>query len=242
MKRLIIAGFFTFLIVLVATFPARVAYNWLAPPEIQLSGISGSIWNGTAREGKAAGAYIQNLTWQFRPGALLGGKLAFMASGSPAAGTMTTDVALGLNGNLMLSDFVGSVPLDLVHQSFQQSGIRGDVVLRLDTLVIKDGLPSEALGTITVTDFFVPLLSTSEIGDFRADFQTTDIGIVGNVEDTSAVIDVTGTITLTQNGSYTFIGEVGETAKTPRSIADQLRFLGSADERGQRPFRFEGQL
>jgi general secretion pathway protein N len=242
MKRLIAAGIFVFLIVLIATFPARVAYNWFAPPEIQLSGIAGSIWNGTASEGKAAGAYIQNLAWQFRPGALLGGKLAFTASGSPAAGTMTTEVALGMNGDLTLSDFVGSVPLDLVHQSFQRSGIRGDVVLRLDTLVIKDGLPSEAFGTITVTDFFAPMLSTSAIGDFRADFQTADNGIVGNVENMSAVIDVTGTITLTQNGSYTFIGNVGATAETPRSITDQLRFLGSADENGQRQFRFEGQL
>jgi general secretion pathway protein N len=242
MKRLIIAGFFTFLIVLIATFPARVAYNWLAPPEIQLSGISGSIWNGTATEGKAGGAYIQNLAWQFKPMALLGGKLAFTASGNPAAGTMNTEVALGLDGNLTLSDFVGSVPLDLVHQSFQQGGIRGDVVMQLDSLVIKNGLPVAAQGAITVRDFFAPLLSTSEIGDFRADFLTTDIGIVGNVKDMSAVLDVTGTITLTQNGSYTFIGEVGETAETPRSITDQLRYLGSADEQGRRPFRFEGQL
>lgn len=242
MKRLIIAGLFTFLIVLIASFPARVAYNWLAPAEIQLSGISGSIWNGKATEGKAGGAYIQNLAWQFRPMALLGGKLAFAASGNPAAGTMNTEVAVGLDGNLTLSNFVGAVPLDLVHQSFQQGGIRGDVAMRLDSLVIKDGLPVAAHGTVTITDFFAPLLSTSEIGDFRADFQTTDIGIVGNVEDTSAVLDVAGTINLSPNGSYTFIGEVGETAETPRSISDQLRYLGSADARGQRPFRFEGQL
>ena len=242
MKRLIIAGFFTFLIVLIVTFPARVAYNWLAPAEIQLSGISGSIWNGSATEGKAGGAYIQNLAWQFKPMDLLGGKLAFTASGNPAAGKMNTEVALGLDGNLTLTDFVGSVPLDLVHQSFQQGGIRGDVAMQLDSLVIKDGLPVAAYGAVTVTDFFAPLLSTSEIGDFRAEFLTTDVGIVGNVEDMSAVLDVSGTITLAQNGSYTFIGEVGETAETPRSISDQLRYLGSADERGRRPFRFEGQL
>lgn len=242
MKRLIFAGFITFLIVLIATFPARVAYNWLAPPEIQLSGISGSIWNGTATEGKAAGAYIQNLAWQFLPGALLGGKLAFTASGNPASGTMNTKLALGLNGNLTMTDFVGSVPLDLVHPSFQQGGIRGDVALHLETLVIKDGLPIEVLGTVTVTDFFAPLLSTSPIGDFRADFHTADDGIAGNLEDIAAVIDVTGTITLAQNGSYTLIGNVGATPETPRSITDQLRYLGSADERGQHSFRFEGKL
>jgi len=237
MKRLVIAGIFVFLLLLIATFPARVAYTWLAPPEIQLSGISGSIWNGAATEGKAAGAYIRNLKWRFRPAALLSGKLAFTTSGNPAGGTMNTDVAISTNGNLTLSDFVGTLPLDLVHQSFQQAGIRGDVLLQLDTLVIQDGLPVAALGTITVSDFFAPLLSTS-----RANFQTSDDGIVGTVENLTGVLDVTGTIALTQDGSYTFIGEVGATAETPRSITDQLRYLGSADARGQRPFRFEGQL
>lgn len=242
MKRLIIAGFITFLIVLIATFPARVAYNWLAPPEIQLSGISGSIWNGTAAEGKAAGAYIRNLAWQFLPGALLGGKLAFNASGNPASGTMNTELAIGLNGNLTLTDFVGSVPLDLIHPSFQQGGIRGDVVLQLETLVIKDGLPIAVLGAVTVTDFFAPLLSAAPIGDFRADFQTSDEGIAGTLEDIAAVIDVTGTITLAQSGSYALLGKVGATSATPSSITDQLRYLGSADEHGQHSFRFEGQL
>ena len=53
MKRLIFLGILTFFGVLFATFPARVAYNWAAPAELRLSGIAGSIWNGSATEGIA---------------------------------------------------------------------------------------------------------------------------------------------------------------------------------------------
>ena len=44
MKRYIFAGILVLLIVLLVTFPARVAYQWFAPPDLTLSGISGSVW------------------------------------------------------------------------------------------------------------------------------------------------------------------------------------------------------
>jgi general secretion pathway protein N len=242
MKRLIVPGLIVFLAVLVATFPARVAYNWASPAELQLSGIDGSIWNGSAAEGIAGGAYVRNITWQFSPLSLLSGKLGFKTSSNPGSGSMMTEVAVSPGGNLTLSNLSGNVPLDLVHPAFQQSGIRGDLALHFDTVVISDGIPVIAEGSVTITDFFVPDLSSSRIGDFRADFQTDDGLVVGRVEDLSGVLDVTGTISLHQDRSYSFYGQVAPTPATPPSIVNQLRFLGSANERGQHEFRFEGQL
>jgi general secretion pathway protein N len=242
MKRYILAGILVFLVVLLVTFPARVAYRWFAPADLQLSGISGSIWSGSATEGMAGGAYIRDLTWRMQPGALLTGKLAFATSSKPASGTMTTDVAVGLDGSLALTGLSGSVPLDLVHPALQQSGINGDLSLRFDSLVLENGLPVEATGTVTVANFFVPDLSAGVLGDFRADFQTTDSGITGNVDDVSGVLDITGVITVNADRNYSLVGEVAARPAAPPSIEQQLRFLGSPDERGMRPFRFEGQL
>lgn len=242
MKRLIILGLITFLVVMLATFPARVAYNWFAPVELKLSGISGSVWNGSAAEGIAGGAYVRNIAWQFKPVSLLSGKLAFVTSSNPASGSMHTEVAVSPNGTLTLSSLTGNVPLDLVHPAFQQSGIRGDIALQFETLVIRNGVPVAAQGSVTVSDFFVPDLSSSRIGNFRADFRTDDGIVIGSVEDVTGVLDVVGSIRLNQDRSYSFIGQVAPTPTTPPSIVNQLRFLGSANERGQHEFRFEGQL
>lgn len=242
MKRLIFLGLIVFLAVMVVTFPARVAYTWFAPAELQLSGIEGSIWNGSAAEGFAAGAYIQNINWQFKPMALLSGNLAYQTSSNPASGTMNSEVAVGLGGELTLSRLTGNLPLDLVHPAFQQNGIRGDIALQFDSVVISNGMPSTVVGSVTIEDFFVPDLSTSTLGDFRADFQMIDGNVVGSVEDIAAVIDVAGTINLNADRSYTFIGTVAPTSATPASIVNQLPYLGSANERGQHDFRFEGQL
>ena len=242
MKRLIFLGLIVFLVVMVVTFPARVAYTWFAPAELQLSGIEGSIWNGSAAEGFAAGAYIQNINWQLKPMALMSGNLAYQTSSNLASGSMISEVAVGMSGELTLSNLTGNLPLDLVHPAFQQNGIRGDISLQFDSVVISNGMPSTVVGSVTIADFFVPDLSTSTLGDFTADFHSMDGIVVGSVKGADSVIDVIGTISLNPDRSYAFIGTVAPTSATPASIVNQLVFLGSANEYGQHDFRFEGQL
>ena len=242
MKRLVVLGILMFFGVLLATFPARVAYNWFAPAEFQLSGIAGSVWNGSAAEGKAGGAYIRNISWRFAPMSLLSGTIGFKTRSSPASGLMNTEVAVGPGGKLLLSGLSGNLPLDLLHPAFQQSGMRGDIALEFETIEIRNGAPVAARGSISISDFYVPELSSSRIGDFRAEFHTNDNAVVGSVEDVSGVLDVAGTVSLDHDGSYSFIGQVAPTPLTPQSIVNQLQYLGSANERGQHEFRFEGQL
>jgi hypothetical protein len=203
MKRLIILGLAIFFAVLLTTFPARVAYNWFAPADLQLAGIAGSVWNGSAAEAKAGGAYVRNVTWKFSPASLLSGRIGFETTSNPASGTMRVEIAISPGGALLLSDLSGQLPLDLLHPTLQQNGIRGDLALDFDSIFIENGTPVAAEGSLTIHDFFVPDLSAR---------------------------------------SYAFVGLVAPTPVTPPSVVNQLRFLGSPNERGQHEFRFEGQL
>lgn len=242
MKRIVISGLIVFLLVLIVTFPAGVAYRWFAPADLQLNGISGSVWNGSATEGLAAGAYVRDISWRLKPSALLQGQLAFATSADPASGAMNAEVAVGLGGSLELNNLTGTVPLDLVHNAFQQSGISGDLSLQFSKLVLENGLPVEADGNVTVANFFARDLSAGVLGDYRADFQTTADGISANVQDVAGVLQIAGVITINPDRTYSLVGDVAARPGAPPSIEQQLRFLGSPDERGLRPFRFEGQL
>jgi len=242
MKRYIIAGSIVFLAVLATTFPARVAYNQFAPPDLSLTGISGSVWNGAAAEGLAAGAYLRNLTWKIKPASIFSGQLAYRVSAQPAAGQIDTDVAIALDGSLTLSNLSGSVPLDFVHAAFQQAGIGGELTLDFARLVLRDGLPVDVEGSVTVTNFFVPNLSSARLGDYRAQFYTENESVMANVTDTAGVLEVAGVVTLAPDRSYSLIGDVGARPAAPPSVTRQLEFLGSPNERGMRPFRFEGSL
>ena len=242
MKRTIVAALVVFLIILAMTFPARVAYRWLGPDALLLGGLSGSIWNGAATEGLVGGAYLRDITWQLLPTSLLTGKISFKTSARPVSGRISAEVGIGKNGMLAMSQLSGSMPLDLVHDAIQQAGISGDLKLRFDTLVLKNNLPVLANGYITVSSFYIRELSASVIGNFRADFTMVNGRVTAYVEDASGLLDVTGVISFNEDRSYSFIGEVGTMPGAPTSIEQQFRFLGSADEAGMRPFRFEGRL
>jgi general secretion pathway protein N len=241
-KRYIVVGLIVFLGVLIVGFPARVAYKWFAPPEIHLTGISGSVWAGSAVEGLASGAYVQDISWKLKPGSLFSGKLAFATSSRPASGSLTTDVAVSLDGSLTLSNLSGRLPLDLVHPAFQQQGISGDVALNFESVVIRDGVPRAANGDIIIANLFAPNMSSARLGDYKADFQTADGSVSATIDDLSGVLDIAGTITLSPDRAYRLIGEVAARPDAPPSIERQLQYLGSADQRGFRPFRFEGSL
>jgi len=241
-KRLILAGIATLVIGLISTFPARVAYQWFAPGELKLGGISGSIWRGAAAQGSAGGVYLTNIKWRFRPLGLLTGKLQFATSGNPASGFFDADIALGAGGSFTLSDVAAAVPLSALADAFPLSGIEGDVSLQFEELVIKGGVPVEATGTINIANLVSRYLAPTPLGDFRAEFQTADDGIVGSVEAVSGVLELAGTIRLTQDRNFKFVGQVAAKPNAPLSITQQLQFLGTPNSRGQREFRLEGQL
>lgn len=242
MKRYVLAGIIVFLGVLIVSFPARVAFNWFAPPDVHLSGISGSVWNGSAVEGLAAGIYVQDLTWRVKPASILSGQLEFATSSKPAAGTLTADVAISLDSSLTLSTVSGRIPLDLIHPAFQQNRISGDVNLSFAKVVIKNGLPVDINGNVTVSNFFAPELSSSPLGDYIAVVSNSEAGIKATIDDTSGVLDVSATVTLSPDNNYQVLGEVAARPDAPPSIAQQLQMLGSPDARGFRSFRFEGSL
>ena len=99
-KTLIVLGAITFLVVIVATFPARVASQWFVPEQVRLGGVSGSIWSGQANEVAIGPEYFSNLSWDLKPLRLFTGSLALDAELTTLAGPVAMSVAVGLGGDL----------------------------------------------------------------------------------------------------------------------------------------------
>jgi general secretion pathway protein N len=90
-KALVSIGLVTFVSAFVVMFPARVAYDWFAPSTVQVSGLEGSIWSGSAAEASVAGLYLRDLAWRLRPLRLFTGKLAASIEASPASGFLEAE-------------------------------------------------------------------------------------------------------------------------------------------------------
>jgi general secretion pathway protein N len=241
-KWLIVAGLATFVAGLTLAMPARTAYTWFAPDDLRLSGISGTIWNGAATEGSVGSVYLRNLHWSFSPLALLKGRIACFVESDTSFGSISGEAGVNVAGKIILSNLDGTLSLQAFSNQFQLQGFDGTLQAQFERLTIDAGLPVEATGNIRLLNLLAPNISPLVIGNYQADFSSNADGITGSVEDLGGVLDVAGVISIGRDRSYSFVGKVAALPDAPRGLADQLRLLGSADDRGQRDFRIEGQF
>ncbi len=242
LRRLLVTGAAVTLAGLIAMLPARVAHRWLSPADVQLAGIDGSVWNGGAAEALIGGVYLRELRWSLRPFKLLTGRLGYRLQAEPAGGFLESDFAITVGGSLAVDSLRAAVPLAVFSATLPLDDISGQVTLRLEDVLVEDGWPSRLSGQAGVARLLVLPLAPEPLGDFRAEFQTADGTIVGSVEDLAGMLDVAATLTLKPDKSYALIGQVGTTADASQSVVQQLKFLGTPDDRGLREFRLEGSL
>lgn len=241
-KRLLAAGVAVLVIGLVLGFPARVAYQWFAPSQVSLSGISGSVWNGAAAQGSVAGLFLGNITWSFRPSSLLRLKAGYTVTARLPSGFLETGVAVGAGNSVRFDDLSATVPLSSLPDSLlPTTGLGGDLNLRFTTLVLNEGVPAQAEGTLGVSGLVLRALSPTALGDFRAQLHTEGGIIKGTVEDVNGVLDLDGSLEI-DDRAFSFIGHVAAGPNAPPAVNEQLRYLGSPDQQGRREFRFEGDL
>ena len=241
-KSLLVVGLLTFVAGLILLFPARVAYQWFAPDSVSLGGIQGSIWSGMAREANAGGFYLRDLRWRMRPLRLFTGKLGFGIEATPGSGFVEGDLALGLGGSVSITNLDASGSLQTFAGLLKMPGLKGNVSVQFERLQLRDGLPVAADGTVAVDGLVAPLIDPAPIGGYRMEFFTNEDGVAASVEDANGAFDLAGSLTVSADRSYVFLGKVAATEQTSEKLRGQLRFLGSPDARGQHEIRLEGSL
>jgi len=241
-SRLLAVGLVTLFLGLIIFFPARVAYQWFAPQAISLAGIDGSIWTGSAREAHVNGLHMRDLVWRCRPLAFFTGKLGYDIKASPATGFLEAKIGIGIAGRTTVTDLNAALSLQSLQQSIGMPGLSGQVNAQFDRLVIDNGLPVAADGVLEVANLVAPLVYRSSIGGYRADFFTQENGVMASVEDTDGTVDLAGSLQVSGDRSYQFVAQLAAKNDTPTQLRDQMRFLGTPNERGQFEMRLEGQL
>jgi len=241
-SRFVIIGVITLVLGLLIIFPARVAHHWFTPEVVAISGIQGSIWRGHALEGEIGGIYVRNLNWRMRPWQLLTGELAYDIEADAVSGFVNGEVAIGVGGSASIRNLTASMSLQSMQSIVGMPGLDGTANLQFERLVFENGIPVAAVGTLEVANLVAPLIHRSSVGGFRAEFFTQESGIVASVEDTDAVVELAGSLSVSLDRTYQFLAQVAPKGTTPASLREQMRFLGTPNERGQYELRLEGQL
>ncbi|MEM7431695.1 MAG: type II secretion system protein N [Pseudomonadota bacterium] len=240
-NRLIIIGCAVFFIGLVVTFPARVAYQWFGANPVQVSGISGTVWNGNADVVNANGFTLTDLAWRMKPLQLFLGSAAFSIDSNVTGGTVTGDISIGIGGDVTASNIEAFVPLSNLQNALRTPGLQGAASAKFSELRLENNQLVGAVGTLNIANLISPLVSRAPIGGYRMEFQETDNGIIASVEDTGGVLDVAGNLNLQPDGAYAFFALVTAKAEASAQLRNNIQLLPTND-RGQHEVRIEGRL
>ena len=240
-RGLFLVGALVALVALVALFPARIAYKLASPPHVALSGLSGTVWNGTDQEFATYGVYLRNLEWRMRPVSLFAGNAVFVVSGQPTSGFFDSEVAVSLGGSTVtVRNLTAALPLAMFARPAGVPGPKGNASLQIEKLELVSGRAAALDGSMDIANLVVPMLERTPLGGYRADFFTQGDRIVASVEDTDGVVDLAGSLQINPDKTYSFRGLVMAKTNTPDSLRQRIAYLPKTDRAGQHELPLDG--
>ncbi len=243
MKRglwITLAALLAFAAIILARLPAA----WILPASPQsavgCTGVEGTLWSGSC-----AGLFVQrkpvgDLTWELKPRRLLAGRLAAHLTLNSAMGQGSAEAEVGLNGQLTAHDLTGDLPLDPKLMPGLPPGLRGQAHLALALVALEGGRLKRLEGRIEVHDLTDLDGHATRLGSYVATFAPTEADPTGVIKDLDGPLSVEGTLRLTPQGGFEVQGTVAPRPGAPAELTDNLRFLGSPDAGGRRPFSLSG--
>lgn len=243
-RGLLLVAILTLLVALIVLFPARVAYNQFAPPELAISGIRGSVWRGSADAVETNGIVFRDITWTALPLRLLTGRLLLRVNGAPVEGFVEGDVYVGVGRSITVSadDMRASLPLELFASVLNMPGLGGSASLQFKHLELRDGMPVELDGTLEIANLVVPAINRISIGGYRVEFSSQADGVSASVEDTDGLLDIAGSLELNDDRSYRLLAQIIAKPGAPAELRRRIERLPAVNDRGQRELRVEGSL
>jgi len=224
-----------FAAVLIARFPARWAAGAM-PRGTSCLGLSGTLWSGACAGLVESGAPIGDLTWELHPLRLFIGSLSADVALSRGSATVRARIDMGLGGTLTARGLQAAFPLDRALLPVLPPGTQGSVQADIPLLRLKRSRVMAIRGQIDVHG----LTARGEpIGDYRLSFPASGEP-VGHLADLGGPFSVDGTVRLTPEPGYAVDAMVAARPGAPPDLANTLRYLGSPDASGRRPFSLSG--
>lgn len=240
-------GVACYLLFMLINVPAGVLSAQLARHGIQTGSAQGSIWRGQVTGVQVGVLNLGNAQWQLRFLPLLTGRLAADVRLTQSNGYAQARVSAALTGTVKLNEVSASLPLQaLLGDEGLPGGWVGMTQARFSEIVLRNGWPIAAQGTLDIVDLTGPASEASNIGAYRLTFPasgSTAGTLVGTLESRDgAAIAVNGTLKLVADRSYVLDTLVAARSQTPQNIAQTLQYLGPPDAQGRRAFSVAGTL
>jgi len=199
-----LAGLTAYLVFLLATFPAVYAFTWWHKhlAGIELTGIRGSVWSGSAQELVYKGQSWGGLEWHFDWLAPFSGHLGYHLTVQSAQESLSSRVT-GSRDSLLLQDIHGHAPVSLfgLWLPLPSGSLSGRLEVNLSRVLLVNLNPTEAEGVVKLSGVSLNWPESIALGDYQLKLTSKDKnGIQGNFMDTSGPLMLEGNLHLAPNG------------------------------------------
>lgn len=230
--RYLLIGLLAYLVFLVVQFPADRAYAmWKTGPGAQqkvvLSGLSGTVWQGSAQQALIDGQRLQGLEWHLKPWTVLFGKLSLDYEVRLDDGFLRGSLAADPQGAVAFDALEAKLPLaQLSIKALAALRPAGVVNLNLQDVDWNGQALLSAQGRVVWTGAGINLFQPLQFGDLALTLETRDDAVVGQLSDGGGPLQADGLLTLKPDGSYQFSGSFAARDGTQSPLGRALKSLG----------------
>ena len=228
-----------FLGILVARMPA----SWVIPTHSAqgaCSSVEGSLWSGTCSGLNIGRTAVGDVTWELHPLRLLLGKLAAHVSLAHGAADANADIEVGFGGRFTAHNLLADLPLDPKLIPSVPPQLSGRAHLDLALVQIQHEVITQLQGRIEAHDLEDRSGMATALGSYVVTFPGGSGEPLGKLRDLDGPIALEGTLRLTRQGGFELEGLIAPRPGAPPELVNNIRFFGSPDASGRRPFSISG--
>jgi general secretion pathway protein N len=242
LRRAIILAITGFVLVLITLLPAR----WigpLLPHALHCQQLDGSAWRGSCSGLTTANGALGDLNWDLHALQLLRGRLELQLDLTNQGSYLRGVLGMGLGGALHGRNVTLDLPLTSALVSSLPAGAHARLSGKLSRIDWNGKFLEALQGEVDILDFVGS--QGQAFGSYQALF-APDANSGASGTPTGVVHDMGGPLALdaslqfTRDPGYVLQGQVAARPSAPSELADELKYLGSPDASGRRPFSLSG--
>ncbi|NOZ51565.1 MAG: type II secretion system protein N [Gammaproteobacteria bacterium] len=237
--KLSLIGIVAFVVFLVATLPANVAYSYWKKilgvnVPIVLGDVEGSIWSGKAGKALVKGQRLEAITWDVNVYTLLLGILELNVELKVQDGYAKGIVGHSFFGGSYFSNVEAWLPVSEVANLLSVSALRpaGDLDVQLSSVKIDNNTIVSAKGDLAWHSAEMTLLTKLSLGDLQVTLEPSEDGIKGVLADQGGPLIADGILQLNRDNSYQFNGAFAVRGNQP-NLTNALRTMGRPGPEGK---------
>ena len=227
----------------VAIVLARMPAAWVIPArgaQWACASIDGSLWSGTCAGLTVSGTPLGELSWELHPLRLVLGRLAAHLTVSHGPADAAADVELRFGERLTARNLSADLPLDPALLPAVPPTLHGRAHVQLALAELQHGIVRQLQGRIEARNLEERSGNNTALGSYAVSFPGGSGDQVGTLRDLEGPLALEGTLRLTPAPGFELEGFIAARNGAPPELVNSLRFLGSPDATGRRPFSLSG--